>query len=57
MTKKEIKRYESAAEFGTISDDANPICVFQTMTTEMLKKFASGEIDAKELAAYIISQR
>lgn len=50
MTGQQIKKYEKAAEEGTIPDDENPLFIFSLTSSKLLAMGIQGEISLMQLA-------
>ena len=57
MDKVEFHELIIAALKGSIPDEENPALIFSGLSTAMLKKIASGEVDAQAIAEHILETR
>lgn len=57
MNKEDFKRYNDAAKAGTISDDQNPIFLFNSTATALLVKGLAKEFSFTDLARYTLASR
>lgn len=57
FTEDDWQKYNEAAKKGTIKDDDNPIFVFSTIPTKMLKMLASGKYNVEDLIKLELSKR
>ncbi len=58
MDRKEFAELNDAAVKGTISDEMNPIFIFESsLPTELLSMIAKGQIDVVELAKRQLENR
>jgi hypothetical protein len=57
MTKAQVQEWNRKAMAGTVSDDQNPIFIYCTTSTELLRQIAEGKIDATELAKRELENR
>lgn len=57
MTKDQIKKYEKAAEEGTIPDDENPMFIFSLISSKLLTMGIRGEISFMQLAKMQLAAR
>lgn len=57
MTKDQIKKYEKAAEEGTIPDDENPLFLFSLISSRLLAMGIKGEISFMQLAKMQLAAR
>lgn len=57
MTTAQFQQYQQASNAGTISDDQNPIFIFQGASTEVLVQFLAGKISLEEMAKIELANR
>lgn len=55
--KEQIRQWQNAAILGTMDDNNNPIFAFSMTNTDLLVRFIGGEIDARALMIYELSNR
>ena len=57
MTRKEIKKWNTEAQLGTVKDELNPAFILSFTSTELLSKIAKGKINLQELAKRELENR
>jgi hypothetical protein len=57
LTTEEINHYKTAASLGLISDEENPLFIFNQTHKDLLLDIISGRIDCVELAKMQLRNR
>lgn len=57
MTEDQIRKYNRAAEEGTIPDAENPLFLFSITHTKLLVKLLSGKLDVEQLVRMELRNR
>ncbi len=57
MTSAEINKYRAMATLGLIEDELNPIFIFGSINTLLLRDVVSGKIDACAIARMELENR